>query len=258
MHNYVLALALSKHEIPRVLPQISDNILRIEKIPSIVDTNKKYDMFSIEGAPPGCHLILLKELVDGYSAIKIKLIINYKLYDFAKYASLIIPCRLPKSFETIGTIAHLNLCDNQHLYRKEIGKLLLDRLPSIKTIVDKKEKISSVYRNGSWEIIAGMASLTTIHREMGNKFYIDYENCYWNSRFQTERKLLVEEFREGEVVCDAFCGVGPVAVPVLKKKCVFFGNDLNPKAVECLRINLRLNQLSDRCDIYNKGCIDQD
>ncbi|KAG0439160.1 tRNA (guanine(37)-N1)-methyltransferase [Dictyocoela muelleri] len=253
MQDHVFALQVSKEEIGNTISKLSKYILKIPKIPSIIDTNKNYDLFHIENMPEKGYLILLTEKIDGLLINSYKLVINYKIYDFYKYSKQLVPCKLPKSFETVGTIIHLNLSDSQYPYRKEIGKLFLERLISAKTVVNKVENINNVFRNGNWEILAGIVSLTTIHKEMNNKFFIDYESCYWNSRFQSERKLLIDNFKENDIVCDVFCGVGPLAIPAIKKKCVFYGNDLNPKAIECLKINLKLNHIYDLCEFYDKS-----
>ena len=48
-------------------------------------------------------------------------------------AGLEVPC----SFETVGHIAHLNLRDELLPYKHLVGQVLLDKNPSIRTIVNK-------------------------------------------------------------------------------------------------------------------------
>ena len=44
---------------------------------------------------------------------------------------------MPCSFETVGHIAHLNLRDELLPYKHLVGQVLLDKNPSIRTIVNK-------------------------------------------------------------------------------------------------------------------------
>lgn len=44
---------------------------------------------------------------------------------------------VPCSFETVGHIAHLNLRDELLPYKHLVGQVLLDKNPSIRTIVNK-------------------------------------------------------------------------------------------------------------------------
>ena len=48
-------------------------------------------------------------------------------------AGLEVPC----SFETVGHIAHLNLRDELLPFKHLVGQVLLDKNPSIRTIVNK-------------------------------------------------------------------------------------------------------------------------
>ncbi len=50
--------------------------------------------------------------------------------------------------------------------------------------------------------------------------------------------------KEGDVLCDMFCGIGPLAVKAaVKKKVKVLANDLNPVGVEYLKKNIQLNKV---------------
>lgn len=50
--------------------------------------------------------------------------------------------------------------------------------------------------------------------------------------------------KEGDVLCDMFCGIGPLAVKAaVKKKIKVIANDLNPVGVEYLKKNIQLNKV---------------
>ena len=44
---------------------------------------------------------------------------------------------MPSAYETVGHIAHLNLRDELLPWKHVIGQVLLDKNPSIKTVVNK-------------------------------------------------------------------------------------------------------------------------
>ena len=53
---------------------------------------------------------------------------------------------IPSSFEAVGHIAHLNLKEGVLKYKYIIGQVILDKNPSIKTVVNKVGTITSEYR----------------------------------------------------------------------------------------------------------------
>jgi tRNA G37 N-methylase Trm5 len=48
-----------------------------------------------------------------------------------------VPVQVPVSFEAVGTVAHMNLKDDVLPYKRVIGKVVLDKNPHLKTIVNK-------------------------------------------------------------------------------------------------------------------------
>jgi tRNA (guanine37-N1)-methyltransferase len=150
---------------------------------------------------------------------------------------------VPTGFETAGTIAHLNLRSPEHDdHAQLIGAVLLDKLPQIKTVVNKTGETGGPFRTFAMEVLAGEGGrfagplITTAH-ENGVAYEFDFRNVYWNSRLGTERKRLVDSFASEDVVLDLCCGVGPIALPAARKTKAAFANDLNPDAVAFLRKN---------------------
>jgi tRNA (guanine37-N1)-methyltransferase len=51
----------------------------------------------------------------------------------------------------------------------------------------------------------------------------------------------------GEVICDAFCGIGPFALRAAKERnCKVYASDLNPYCFEYLQENIKLNKLNNK------------
>ena len=150
---------------------------------------------------------------------------------------------VPTGFETAGTIAHLNLRSPEHdAFRHIIGAVLLDKLPSIKTVVNKTGETGGPFRTFAMEVLAGEGGRTegpllSRATENGVSYEFDFRNTYWNSRLGTERKRLVDSFTSEDVVLDLCCGVGPIALPAARVAKAAYANDLNPDAVAFLRKN---------------------
>ena len=80
----------------------------------------------------------------------------------------------PSSFETVGHIAHLNLREEQRPYGTLIAAVLLDKNPSIKTVINKLGTIENEYRVFEMEILAGERNMETEVRQHGCRFKLDY------------------------------------------------------------------------------------
>jgi len=88
------------------------------------------------------------------------------------------------------------------------------------------------------ECIAGdCKSYETTQVEDKVKFKVDISKVYWCSKLSTERTRLIEKvLKEGDVLCDMFCGIGPLAIKAaVKKRVKVLANDLNPESVHYLK-----------------------
>ena len=59
-------------------------------------------------------------------------------------------------------------------------------------------------------------------------------------RLEREHRRIVQMVRPDDVICDMFAGIGPFAVPAALRGCKVYANDLNPKSVEWLRVNVEV------------------
>ena len=151
---------------------------------------------------------------------------------------------LPNGFEIVGKIAHMNLRDQYLKYKYFIGQLILDKNPSLSTVINKVGKIDNIYRTYEMEILAGEENYNVEHKEGNVKFQFDLRKTYWSSRLQNERDRVLKILEKNQVLCDAFCGVGPLALRACKKGVQVYANDLNPDAYEYLNNNIKLNKLN--------------
>ena len=131
---------------------------------------------------------------------------------------------------TDNSQAHLNLRDEYLPYKYLIAEVLLDKNPTVRTVINKIDEVGeqSQYRTFKYELLAGDDDMCVEVSEEKCLFRFDYSKVYWNSRLNTEHRRLVNLFQPGEAVCDVMAGVGPFAIPAGKKRVFVWANDLNP------------------------------
>jgi len=150
---------------------------------------------------------------------------------------------IPKSFEVIGNVAHLNLREKFLPYKYLIAKIILDKNTNIKTVINKTGKIDNIYRTYKMEILGGAENFQVCHKEGNINFHFDIRSVYWCSRLQNERDRLLKLIKKGQILCDAFCGVGPLALRAAKQGVNVYANDLNPNCYNFLKKNIIINKI---------------
>jgi len=182
---------------------------------------------------------------------------------------------IPSSFEQAGHIAHLNLREEVLPFKRVIGQVILDKNPSLRTVVNKMGNIENEFRTFPMEVLAGDDDFNVTVRESGAKFTFNFRSVYWNSRLQTEHARLIQllvnsaarggvggavaaatEKKQTLVVADMMAGVGPFAVPLAMTSdahIAVYANDLNPESHASLTSNARANHCaSSRLVASNK------
>ena len=141
--------------------------------------------------------------------------------------------------------AHLNLREQYLPYKGLIATVLLDKNPTIRTVINKINDVGTEneYRTFAYELLLGDPNLNVEVKEEDCFFRFDYSKVYWNSRLNTEHRRLVEMFQAGEAVCDVMAGVGPFAVPAGKKRVFVWANDLNPDSYASLNDAIKRNKV---------------
>jgi tRNA (guanine37-N1)-methyltransferase len=87
------------------------------------------------------------------------------------------------------------------------------------------------------ECIAGdPSSYETTVIEDKVRFKVDVSKVYWCSKLSSERNRLIDKIlKPGDVLCDMFCGIGPLAVKAaVRQKIKVIANDLNPACYDYL------------------------
>lgn len=172
-------------------------------------------------------------------------------------ASEILRAVIPGEFDSVsgftqtGHIAHLNLREDVMDYKYLIGEVLLDKISTLKTVVNKTNVIDNTFRNFEMELLAGEKDFFATVRENKCTYQFDFDKVYWNSRLSSEHARLINKLSNGDFVFDVFAGVGPFAIPAAKKDCHVFANDLNPHSFKWLVHNQKLNKVTSHFETFN-------
>jgi tRNA (guanine37-N1)-methyltransferase len=151
---------------------------------------------------------------------------------------------VPRSFDTIGDLVVIEIPDELWDIRQKIGKSLLNVHSSINGVFAKAGKVQGTKRIRPLEFLAGENRTTTIYKEHGLRFKVDMAKAYFSPRLSTEHNRVANQVKEGEIVVDLFCGIGPFAIPIAHRtKSKVYAIDINPEAIELLKENKQLNKL---------------
>ena len=155
---------------------------------------------------------------------------------------------IPQAFDIIGDIVIIEIPQSLKAYQNLIGEGILKTHKNIKTVLAKAGDINGVYRIRDYTFIAGEQKTQTIHHEFGCKYHVDVAKAYFSPRLSHEHERVASLVNPGEIVVDLFAGVGPFSV-LIGKRCPqakVYAVDLNPDAVELLKLNVRANRVDNR------------
>lgn len=153
---------------------------------------------------------------------------------------------LPTAFDIVGDIAIVKIPDGLREHAAEIGDAILKANKPIRTVVSE-EGVVGDHRVRDIKVIAGEEDTKTVHREFGLQFAVDIAKAYFSPRLATERQRVTSRVKEGELIIDMFCGVGPFSITISKNVpgAKIFGIDSNPFAIRNFMENIRINKVAN-------------
>ncbi len=155
---------------------------------------------------------------------------------------------VPQAFDIVGDIVIIDIPPKLEAHQNLIGEAILQTHSNIKTVLGKAGDISGVYRIRDYTFLAGEHKTQTVHREFGCSYHVDVAKAYFSPRLSHEHERVAAQVQAGEVVADLFAGVGPFSV-LIGKMCPqarVYAVDLNPDAVELLKVNVRVNRVDNQ------------
>jgi tRNA (guanine37-N1)-methyltransferase len=155
---------------------------------------------------------------------------------------------IPHSFDIIGDVAIVEISPELNMYKDIIGQTILKTHKNIKSVHTKTGAISGIYRIRDITHIAGENRTHTIYNEYNCKYHIDLAKAYFSPRLSQEHNRIAALVGTNEVVVDLFAGIGPFAIPIGKlcPKTKVYAADINPNAVELLKINIKINKVENQ------------
>jgi len=155
---------------------------------------------------------------------------------------------IPHALDIVGDVAIIEIPPELDSYRAVIGQAILQTHKNIKCVHAKASAISGVYRVRDLSFIAGENRTQTVYNEYGCQYNVDLAKAYFSPRLSQEHHRVALLVGAGEVVVDLFAGVGPFVVPIGKlcPAAKVYAIDINPDAVDLLKINVKNNKVENQ------------
>lgn len=155
--------------------------------------------------------------------------------------------RLKTSFDTIGTIAILEIDEDLRSKEKVIAEALLESNKKIKTVLRKDEKHDGEFRTQKMMWLAGVNTMETIHKENGVLLKLNVETVYFSPRLSTDRKRIMQQVKPGEEILVMFSGCAPYPCVFSKNTPAksIVGIEINPEGHRYGLENVSLNKLKN-------------
>ena len=167
---------------------------------------------------------------------------------------------IPQSYDIIGDIATVEFDSSclsnsvEHIiYKKIIADAIIDVNKNVKSVFEKKSEIKGTYRLRELALLAGEDKSETYHRENDCIFKLDIKKTYFSPRLVFERRRIsILNMNENEVIVDMFSGVGPFSIQIANLNNVkIYAFDINPRAYQYLKENIKLNKLKGQIFPHN-------
>ncbi len=151
------------------------------------------------------------------------------------------------TFDSIGDIAVFDDQEELRPYEHSIAEAFLATQTHFKTVLAKTGALEGEFRTRQYRLLAGKPTTETLHKEHGLLFCLDLSKVFFSPRLATERRRVASLVREGEIIIDMFCGVGPFSLCICKYAAPqrIYAIDLNPDAVRYLEKNIAKNGAHD-------------
>jgi len=152
------------------------------------------------------------------------------------------------SYDVVGDIAIVRLSEASRNYGQAIAESITRVHKNVKTVLAQTSPVQGDFRLRKFEYLAGENKTTAVHKESGCLFLVDVAECYFSPRLSYERTRIAKQVRNGEIVVNMFAGVGCFSIVIAKHSNAekIYSIDVNPKAVEYMRENVRLNRVYGR------------
>lgn len=156
-----------------------------------------------------------------------------------------------RAFDLLGNVAIVNFPeDYSRVKKKKFAEKILKENNSVKTVLEKSENFSGRLRTMKTNYLAGEKNKEVLYKENGCVFRFNIDDTYFSPRLSGERNEVASMIKKGEVLV-MFAGVGPYSIVIAKNPNVkVYSNEMNKKANKYERLNLELNKLKGRVELF--------
>lgn len=154
---------------------------------------------------------------------------------------------LKTSYDTLGTIAILEIDEVLEKKEQKIANILLKTNPAIKTVLKKAGIHGGEFRTQPMQYLAGIETKETMHSENNVRIKVNAETVYFSPRLSTERKRISALIKPGEEILVMFCGSAPYPTVLAKntKAKHITGIEINPEGHKYGLDNIKLNKINN-------------
>ena len=145
------------------------------------------------------------------------------------------------SFDTIGTIAIIQIPDLLVPIEEKIATTLLETNPHIETVRKRASHHHGKFRLQPTTYLAGKDEIVTEHTEFGVSFFVDVDNVYFSPRLSTERGRIRDIVNPSEDILVLFDGCGPYSLLLADKGANVTSVEWNPRGVELAKLSAAKN-----------------
>ncbi|MFG1520162.1 MAG: class I SAM-dependent methyltransferase family protein [Thermoplasmataceae archaeon] len=154
------------------------------------------------------------------------------------------PLRISGSYDTIGSIVVTKESDPVKLM--QLSRNLLNSGKGIRSVY-RDRGVRGKARLRDLELVLGEDNKKTLYKENGITLNVDISRAYFSPRLATERFLLANRVKDGEIIIDMFAGIGPFSILIASMRDVdIIAIDSNPEAISLLNDNIKINRLRGR------------
>ena len=158
----------------------------------------------------------------------------------------------PRKWEKLGDmVIFQNGTDTSNWPLEEVAGALGAKRIAIQAEIDP-----GIRRKSQLKLILGKSGWV-IHKENFVEYEFDATSVMFSSGNVTERRRMGELQTEGEVIVDAYCGIGYYTLQLLTrgKARHVHACEINPDSISALTKGLQRNFVSDKCTIYELSLI---
>lgn len=154
---------------------------------------------------------------------------------------------LVTAYDTVGTIAILEVPEELEKKEKKIAEILLKHQKAIKTVVKKASEHQGELRLQTYKYLAGEKTFETKHKENNTIINLDINKVYFSTRSSSERKRISEKVKKKEEVLVMFSGCAPFVCVIAKnaKPKRVVGIELNKEGHKYGLKNIKENKLKN-------------